>query len=560
MESMGASEVSQNEWVRPWLGLLAISLMAFIALGTGCALNGDVDAADSGPPDAATVPSDAAADRPSDDAAVERVDGNDGSSVDLLVGGDAGGADGLDATDDAILGPAPLTYPEFVAGTRLHVERIQAADGTDVALNLYDTKIDAPCWFAPGEDSTFRCLPFHYVQNVAFEDSGCTRPVLLLSACETFGEWAGQGMFGGYGVFRVGPPTSSPATVWRPLTDAAGNTSCVPDDLPPNADAARALERITPDTFVAGTIETRAPPPYHLGATYFVAEDGAQQRESLWDAKAGARCMIFPTQGGVRRCVNLDYPWVTPSFADDQCTVPIYVESPYIDPALPAPTMVVTFRNPLPGQEGFACGSVASVLKVVSVYQGTRYDRSSGQGCAPLAVQGSTTAYLLAPADVAAEVAPAVIPDSRGGTRLKLSNLRELDGPAFEMGPENEIFDSRYGEVCSFVDTAVGLACVPSTNPAANGFTDNTCTTPVFDFGEESCLWPHAVPVHEPIYAPATCGPGPVVKILGRGEQVDTFFTTSAAGCVPSPTAQTLFTAGPELPLADLVSGTFVHD
>ena len=198
---------------------------------------------------------------------------------------------------------------------------------------------------------------------------------------------------------------------------------------------------------------------------------------------------------------------------------------------------------------------------MIGAYQGTRYDRASGQGCAPIAEQGSTAAYLLAPADVAAEVAPAVIPDSRGGTRLKLSNLRELDGPAFEMGPDNEIFDSRYGEVCSFVDTAVGLACVPSINAAANGYTDNTCTTLAFDFGEQSCWWPPAVPVHEPIYAPATCGPGPVVKILGRGEQVFTLFTTGAAGCVASPAGQqALFTAGPELPLADLVSGTFVHD
>ena len=28
--------------------------------------------------------------------------------------------------------------------------------------------------------------------------------------------------------------------------------------------------------------------------------------------------MIFPTQGGVRRCVNLDDPWVVPAFADDK--------------------------------------------------------------------------------------------------------------------------------------------------------------------------------------------------------------------------------------------------
>src|SRR5207245_1314803 len=123
-----------------------------------------------------------------------------------------------------------------------------------------------------------RCLPFHFVQSVGFQDSQCTKPILLLASCEEFGEWAGQGFLAGYGVFRVGAATATPATIWWSLTDADGKPSCVPEAVPPDGGAvARTLEHVPTSTFMAGKLETEAPAPYRLGARYLVAEDGARQ-------------------------------------------------------------------------------------------------------------------------------------------------------------------------------------------------------------------------------------------------------------------------------------------
>jgi len=498
----------------------------------------------------------------------------DGATRD--AGGDADGADTgstpvdgatRDAGGDAEggLGPAPVTYPTLVSGTRLRIERIEAADGTVIPLNLYDTTIDAPCWFMPAEDSVPRCLPFHYIQNVAFTDARCTKPVLLLSDCEAFGVWTGQGLGGGYGVFKVGAATALPTATWHSSWDAAGKPTCEADPVAPGGGTAREVEHVAAGTFARGALETQAPAPYRLGARYYVAEGGAQQLDSLWDREREDTCSRYLTAGGVHRCLGDSLRWgAGTAFSDDKCSRPIFIDSPYVDPALPAPTLAA-LPIPVSFLDASACGWEIRVLRVTGSYAGPRYERGSASECSlvtPAPTDAVGAAYMLDPTDRAAEVAPAFVAESRGGARLGLVNLRAADGPAYELGAEAEVFDAKLGDVCAFAETTGGLACVPSTNEVRTYYADATCTTIAFDYGGKSCFWPSTVQTHKAIRAGGTaCKAGPVTNVYGRGTAVEALFARDATACAPTMAwSKQLFTPGTELPLTELVGGVVKHD
>jgi hypothetical protein len=526
-------------------GIGRVAIVGLLALCAGCerSSGAPTDGGAGGMGDGPSAPDSA-------DTGSEPVDGATGDA-----GGDAEGG----------LGPAPVTYPALVSGTRLRIERIEAADGTVIPLNLYDTEIDAPCWFMPDEDSVPRCLPFLNNQNVVFTDARCTKPILLLSDCEPSGVWTGQALWGGLGVFKVGAATVLPTATWHFSWDATGKATCEADPVAPVGGTAREVEHVAAATFARGALETQAPAPYRLGARYYVAEDGAQQLDSLWDANREETCSRYLTAGGVHRCLGDGVRWgAGTAFSDDKCSRPIWIDFPDVDPALPAPTLAAV---PIPAAvlDSSPCGWEVRVLRVTGSYAGPRYERGSGSACSrvtPAPTDASGAAYMLDPADRAAEVAPAFVAESRGGGRLGLVNLRAADGPAYELGAEAEVFDAKLGEVCAFAETTGGLACVPLTNEVSTYYGDATCTTIAFDYGDRSCFWPSMVQAHKAIRAAGTaCKAGPVTNVYGRGTAVESLFARDATACAPTMAwSKQLFTPGTELPLTELVGGVVKHD
>lgn len=72
----------------------------------------------------------------------------------------------------------------YTAGSRLKVKYYEGNDGSEEALNFYDSVMNTDCYFSKAADGVTRCIPsgqavggMGYVGTGAFSDSNCTVPL-----------------------------------------------------------------------------------------------------------------------------------------------------------------------------------------------------------------------------------------------------------------------------------------------------------------------------------------------------------------------------------------------
>lgn len=114
----------------------------------------------------------------------------------------AGGSDGTMTDDPTPPGdkkpPMSKTSNEIKTGTRLRSRFAAGDDGSQIAIGLYDSKLNIECQFSEAEDGKQRCLPTRtatlrvpdsFVGSYSaargfFKDSNCTDRIATSNLCE----------------------------------------------------------------------------------------------------------------------------------------------------------------------------------------------------------------------------------------------------------------------------------------------------------------------------------------------------------------------------------------
>ena len=93
--------------------------------------------------------------------------------------------------------PMAMTGSEIKTGTRLRSRFVNGDDGSQIAVGLYDSKLNIECQFSEAEDGKTRCLPtrtatlkppemfqYSYQTRSIFKDSACTERLAFSNLCE----------------------------------------------------------------------------------------------------------------------------------------------------------------------------------------------------------------------------------------------------------------------------------------------------------------------------------------------------------------------------------------
>ena len=104
--------------------------------------------------------------------------------------------DRMPPTDDK-KPPMSMTSNEIKTGTRLRSRFATGDDGSQIALGLYDSKLNIDCQFTEAEDGKQRCLPTRtatlrasdaflssYGSRSLFKDNACTERLAMSSLCD----------------------------------------------------------------------------------------------------------------------------------------------------------------------------------------------------------------------------------------------------------------------------------------------------------------------------------------------------------------------------------------
>lgn len=195
------------------------------------------------------------------------------------------------------------------SGARLEVLVWEPEDGSGAFVEgLFDRELEMTCRFTHLPDGSSRCIPTDALP-LAFEDAGCTRP-LLRDDCLEEGAWvSGLSWSGTFAVCgrTVAAQETSPGRVGVRVSVARVHGFDVSGECVPLEDAEgpwRRLEPVASERFVAGR-QARRPVPGRddVEVTGFEGVDGSFEPRGFWDARREDHCWTWPSAGERAPCI-----------------------------------------------------------------------------------------------------------------------------------------------------------------------------------------------------------------------------------------------------------------
>lgn len=208
------------------------------------------------------------------------------------------------------------------SGSRLRVEWLRTADGTQQFAGLWDSELEVRCYYdatsAPDADgaSEQRCIPIGYT-STSYADADCTELVYELDAAAACAEPPAyvselrQEPCQSHvlRVFRGGAPTTIDMIYYR-----EGDGSCVGPS--PAANTVYDVgEEVPVDSLVAGTAVTLGDGPLRRRA--IEGDDGSRLPGQLWDVALASEC--YPRGEDDARCVPSTM-YGNGYYSDDTCS------------------------------------------------------------------------------------------------------------------------------------------------------------------------------------------------------------------------------------------------
>jgi hypothetical protein len=263
------------------------------------------------------------------------------------------------------------------AGSRLHVQLQESADGMSIPLAMFDDAIGAAC--VAGEPASAQpCVPL-LTSASGFADPACTLPTVIAppGCADPYVGPYDYGLGGCPQVYQLGPATQT-ATHY-----VSNQGTCQPQPFTPTA--ASVLYPATGEVQLLQLTREHDAGPSRLQPVYQTV-NGFRARDwnRLFDSTLGATCVSDTLADGTARCLPevSSFIYNEQLYSDSQCSIPLSVAHDFVlfpgCQAVQLDPSVYAFRGP------------GDLVTVGDPYTGTAFRQMNGS-CAAQPTAGTRT-------------------------------------------------------------------------------------------------------------------------------------------------------------------------